>query len=176
LDYIAVFASLLRNQLNQSLKTIIPLSEELQTLRYYIELEKIRLGPDYVFSYEAPNDEALQAYSIPPMTLQPLVENAIAHGVSPNGKGLIRIVVHLTDRALTVMVEDNGIGRKAALSKQNKEKQYGQMTKSSLALKNLQQRLLLLQQLEGLAVSLQMEDLQDEQGQAKGTRVVLRWS
>jgi tetratricopeptide (TPR) repeat protein len=107
--YLGSFASLMRAILEHSRRELIPLEEETETLKNYLELQKMRLG----FRYEIllPEDLDPGAYLLPPMLIQPFVENAIEHGVKDLGeKGVIRINIERKDNKLIVMVEDNGPG------------------------------------------------------------------
>ncbi len=84
-DYLEKFASLLRRVMDNSIKDWIPLTEEIALLKLYIELESLRF--DSSFSYEIKADIAqMDDYKIPPMVVQPYIENAILHGLMPKEK------------------------------------------------------------------------------------------
>lgn len=113
--YIAMLSKILRFSLEQSSSELITLQEELDYLTAYIELQQMRLDKklDYCFDFKLNNDK--NSYLIPPMLIQPIVENSILHGITPlEGKGILLITVTEKDNMLRVMVEDNGIGLKAS--------------------------------------------------------------
>ena len=108
------FASLIRMTLELSRSPMIPLEEEFSTPnRLYLELEKLRFGEK--FSYQIVVDPSLEPSTImvPPMLMQPLVENAIRHGILPGGSGgSLRLEFRRVDAGMLLcIVEDDGIGR-----------------------------------------------------------------
>lgn len=110
-DYMGDFADLLRKILENSNKSTISLHEELATLRLYLELERVR-SPNEI-TYDIYFDEHIdpRQLSVPPLILQPFVENAIWHGILPGKKpGHIRIRVLQSNRGYRFLVEDNGVG------------------------------------------------------------------
>jgi sensor histidine kinase YesM len=101
---------LLRRSLEESGQPLIPLSAELEFVRLYTEIEQERF--ESWLSVEHDVDAAAFPAQVPPMILQPLVENAIKHGIAPSGKqGVITIRAHLTEaKRLQLEVRDNGVG------------------------------------------------------------------
>lgn len=90
-------------------RELISLSEELAALRQYLNIQSVRYGD--LMEYHINMDEELLNFQIPKMTLQPLVENAIYHGIKPaRRKGHILIMGELTEKELTISVVDDGIG------------------------------------------------------------------
>jgi ligand-binding sensor domain-containing protein len=109
--YLGKFSRLMRSHLNASLDTYIPLTEELQSLDHYLSLEKLRLEERLEYTFCVP--DLLPTLSIPGFILQPLVENAIWHGLMPlEAGGKVEIVVELSDTELTISIRDNGVGLK----------------------------------------------------------------
>jgi LytS/YehU family sensor histidine kinase len=93
----------------QSDKTLIPLSEELKIVTAYLEIERLRLGPRLQTTIEI--DEAVEMTLIPILSVQPLVENAIKHGLSTrSGEGWLRLTAKVSGGAVTICVEDSGPG------------------------------------------------------------------
>lgn len=89
---------------------LVKLSEELHNVEDYVFIQKYRFGDRIEFQTDIKQEQGLEYY-IPKLTLQPIVENAIAHGIEKTGrKGIIRIVVCLTESRLYICVEDNGAG------------------------------------------------------------------
>lgn len=100
-----------RTSLNQG-KDIISLKEELQHVRSYLEIQQMRYQD--ILQYEIDVDEDLNQYLIPKITIQPLVENALYHGIkNRRGLGQIRITAEKEKGFFIIHVEDNGIGMKA---------------------------------------------------------------
>ncbi|MEP7257383.1 MAG: two-component regulator propeller domain-containing protein [Flavitalea sp.] len=166
-DYLTKFARLIRIILDNSKNESISLSKEIETLKLYLLMESVRF--DNRFDYEIRIEDLLdeEGIKIPPMVIQPYVENAIWHGLlhkEEKGKAIISISKKETD-VLQVSITDNGIGRqKAAEMKSkdsNKNKSYGmKITKDRLMMSNENNRV-------------EMIDLVDEEGNAAGTTVIL---
>ncbi len=109
--YLGKFASISRLILEYSINESIPLSKEIEILQSYIELERMQKG--YPFSYSFSIDESLETdfINIPPMALQPFVENAILHGLKEKGnEGHLLLKFSEKENILEVVIEDNGTG------------------------------------------------------------------
>ena len=123
-NFLQKFSKLIRLVLENSQHQLVPLQQDLLALELYVELEAIR--SNHSFSYEFDVDERLieNDYKIPPLLLQPYVENAIVHGLrnreSGRGKLLVRIKNH--EGKIVITIEDNGIGRKNAMRLNNENK------------------------------------------------------
>lgn len=170
--YLAKFSRLMRQILDNSRQPSITLEEEINTLENYLLIEKFCNGDR--FDYTITVDETLEKdyIKIPPMLLQPFIENAIKHGLKyiEGKRGMINVFFKEKDTILECSVTDNGIGRMKAeeLNKTSKETYH-----KSTALLVTQERLDLLQEDKNIR-SLEVIDLYDESGNALGTRVVLR--
>lgn len=167
-DYLSKFSKLLRLVLNNSEKSLIPLSEEIAMLQLYLELESLRFRKS--FSYEIQVEDSLDAETVlaPPLLLQPFIENAIWHGLMlKEAVKKITLNIHRQEDVILCVIEDNGIGRKRAA--EIKEKKLGAVHLESKGLKLSQQRIGLLQ-LNGKKGNVKIEDLY-ENGEAAGTRV-----
>lgn len=168
-EYHAKFSELIRMVLMHSAQKTVLLSEELQALRLYLELEQFRTGDK--FSYEISTDTAVEpdVQQIPSILLQPFVENAIWHGVlNKEEPGKISIRINIEDGFLRCAIEDDGIGREAALKIRNMRNPGHE----SVAMKVTASRMELLRQQFGNKVALKITDLFTE-GQASGTLVEL---
>jgi len=126
-DYLSKFSKLLRMILSHSERNVIRLAEELSALRLYLDIEKRRFGDN--FSYSIMMDEQIEAEAlqIPPMLLQPFVENAIWHGLMPSTKTDKRTEVFIkkiNDTLVEFLIKDNGVGRIKA--NELKEKSFKQ--------------------------------------------------
>ncbi len=170
--YLAKFSHLMRQILDNSRNTSISLEEEINTLENYLLIEKFCNGDR--FDYKITIDDTIEKdyVKIPPMLLQPFIENAIKHGLKyiDNKKGLIEVNFSEKNNLLECSVIDNGIGRVKAeeLNKVSKETYH-----KSTALLVTQERLDLLKEDENIR-SLEIIDLYDTTGSAIGTKVIVR--
>lgn len=129
-EYLTKFSRLIRKVLDNSREDKITLEKDIETLKLYIEMEKMRFIKK--FDYLIQLDETLNGseIKIQPMLIQPFVENAIWHGLMHrDSKGLLEIIIGQKDDKLYIQVKDNGIGRKQSKKirsgLQFKHKSYG---------------------------------------------------
>jgi ligand-binding sensor domain-containing protein/putative methionine-R-sulfoxide reductase with GAF domain/two-component sensor histidine kinase len=167
--YLSVFSHFLRSVLQYADRNVITLDEELKMLEMYIKLE--RLGSDKGFDFTIEVDESLDIEDvlIPPLMIQPIIENAIWHGLMPK-EGEKRLSVAFAnddDENLVCTIDDNGIGRQEA---SNEKKHMDNMAYQSKAMMLIEERLELLQQKTGKPASMSIEDKQLH-GRPAGTRV-----
>ncbi|MDX2191278.1 MAG: 7TM diverse intracellular signaling domain-containing protein [Bacteroidota bacterium] len=167
--YLSMFSKLIRGVLNSSIKNTIQLNDEIEILKYYIELEKVRFGDKFEAVFEIDQRIDLEEVEIPSLLIQPYVENAILHGLyNKEGKGTLKIIINqLTEDQIECIIEDDGIGRAEALAIKNKSAS----SHKSVAMMVTKERL----QIINLAneVSQEIEDLVDSNGKAIGTKVRL---
>lgn len=123
--YLSQFARLIRQNLNAIKTSLIPLDEEVDRLRNYMELERLRMNGRFGFVIDIA-DDIEEDVLIPSMILQPIVENAIWHGLSLlETDGLITISFHRIDeKLLEIIVEDNGIGIERAAAQSSQKDQH----------------------------------------------------
>jgi hypothetical protein len=108
-DALAAFSDLLRMALSQSTQQEVPLGEDLRFLRRYVEIQTTRLGDRLRYEEFVP-ENTLDCF-VPALLLQPLVENAIRHGIEPSpNPGTVRVVVEPNGQRLLLTVEDTGVG------------------------------------------------------------------
>ncbi|GGG83051.1 hypothetical protein GCM10007415_15010 [Parapedobacter pyrenivorans] len=111
-DYLRQFAKLIRLILENSEYKAIPLATDLQTLELYMQLEARRLKGKFTYEIDMGSGIDPENTLVPPLILQPLVENSIWHGLIPkDGHGQIWIKIRQEGESLCYMVEDNGVGR-----------------------------------------------------------------
>lgn len=166
-EFLIDFSRLIRMNLENNLETLVPLDEEMERLELYLKLEKLRFGDKLTYSIQGMNDMQNYDISIPPMLLQPYVENAVIHGILPREKGgHVDISLRAIGKHFEVEIRDNGIGLKAAATR----KRDGH---ESLALKMNEERLRLLGSLTGSAYSIVIIDRSEEAVPAEGTLVRL---
>jgi tetratricopeptide (TPR) repeat protein len=114
-DYLAKFGLLLRKVMDHSEKDFITLTEEIEIIKLYLDLESLRFEDsfDYAIEVNIPNP---QSFKVPPMIVQPYIENAIQHGLMPKqGDRKLRVAFTHQAGALLCEIEDNGIGRAEAI-------------------------------------------------------------
>ncbi|WP_257658118.1 tetratricopeptide repeat protein [Parapedobacter lycopersici] len=111
-SYLTRFAKLIRQILENSEHKEIPLTTDLELLTGYIQLESMRLQGKFTYGVDVAADIDPENTLVPPLILQPLIENSIWHGILPKkGPGHIQIRVQKEEESLCYTVEDNGIGR-----------------------------------------------------------------
>ncbi len=169
-DYIAKFSKLLRMILNYSRQDMITVYDEIQSLKLYLEFERLRFDQDFDFDLQIDGQEVLDC-QIPPMIIQPFIENAIWHGLMPRTEagGKIRVSFQKQLSGLYVMVQDNGIGREKA--KENNRKRS--LKEGSVGLQITKDRLRSLTLRTKRQNEFEIEDLIDENGLSIGTLVTL---
>jgi LytS/YehU family sensor histidine kinase len=112
--YLARFAKLLRMLLENTERPFVPLQREIELLQLYLSLENLRI-PDLEFSINVDHSVDTEATQIPNMILQPYIENAIWHGLSPKKNDRkLQIRISKENGSTKYEIEDNGIGRKKA--------------------------------------------------------------
>ncbi len=170
--YLSSFAKLMRLTLESSRESFIPLETEIQILKNYLSLEQLRFSNQ--FDYDIQVDAAIDRYgTLPPMMLQPHVENAILHGLRPlpeGKKGKITIAFSSdTEDTLRCVITDNGIGRVAAAEL----KAAGKTRHKSLASTITQNRITLFERTYGKGFEFEIEDRVAPDGSALGTSVYI---
>lgn len=109
--YLSDFASLLRKSFEAAQKFFIPLEEELENIRIYLRLEQMRFPEKFSYNIDIAEGLDLENWMIPTMMLQPLLENAILHGLMPSSlPGQLNIQIKENRTNLIIMISDNGIG------------------------------------------------------------------
>jgi ligand-binding sensor domain-containing protein len=169
-NYIASFAKLIRKVLENSKDDHIILQEELDTIRLYLDLECIRF--EGKLSYEIKVQSAVEAtyLEIPPMIIQPYVENAILHGILPSERpGVVQIEVNTTPNGLHVIVRDNGIGRTRSSEMKHSDLFKGK----SLGMKITSERLELIKESSNLIYNVEVADITGDENEIIGTEVTL---
>jgi len=172
--YITGFARLIRATLHNSTKDLIPLEDELAYLSTYLSLEKLRFKEKMSYFIEvAPDIPVNGSYRVPPMIIQPYVENCMRHGLRHRkiAGGYIRINIEEKDGKLVVVVEDNGIGREKAASYKTREHIEYQSKGMSLTA----DRIRLINSIHEENIEVEIIDLKDQHGAAAGTRVVIKF-
>ncbi|TND02075.1 MAG: regulator of cell autolysi [Bacteroidetes bacterium] len=165
-DYITKFANLVRSTLKYSDKDFIALESELKLIGLYLALEKMRFKDDLEFTIIT---NGISDIHIPPMLIQPFIENALVHGLL-HKTGPKRITIEFKLEAeLFCSITDNGIGRvRAKQIKERQRKMHESFSSNAIA-----KRFEILEQNFGGSLGYSYEDL-EEAGEPAGTRVTLR--
>jgi tetratricopeptide (TPR) repeat protein len=170
-NYLTKFSSLIRKVLDNSQHTSVSLSNELDALNLYLELESLRFKDKFDYSITVDEDIDPLLYKVPTMLIQPYVENSICHGLMPmDHKGSVKIDIRLAKEYLICTIEDNGIGREAAIENK-KSRGAGH---NSLGTQITNSRLDLVNSLYGTSLKTTYTDLRNEKGEAEGTRVEIQ--
>lgn len=110
-DYITKFSKLIRIILNSSSSQTVTLSEELKILKLYVKLEQMRIAGGFDYEVEVGDDIPMEGIMVPPLFLQPYIENAIWHGITKKeGYKLIKLSITRNDNIIKFEIFDNGIG------------------------------------------------------------------
>jgi hypothetical protein len=167
--YLSSFSRLIRKLLENTTKENVSLSDEIDILKHYLEIESLRFN--HVFNYTIEVDKKIDIITtyIPHFLIQPFVENAIWHGLLPKkGDKLLSVTFQLvTESKIICTIDDNGVGRKYKKTLQKFEKD------KSLAISFIQQRLDLMNKNLGMDLNLEIIDKEDKDGNSEGTKVVL---
>lgn len=156
--FLSDFSKLMRMVLDYSQQDFISFEEEMQLLQLYLKLEHLRFRDKFEYTFTQDEDLNKQI-EIPPMLIQPFVENAVWHGLRYKAdKGVLLVDVAAEDDHILVTVQDNGIGRDR--SKELKTKNQNQYR--STGLRNAQERIQLINQLYGKSYELSVEDAHDD--------------
>lgn len=172
-NYLGKFSDLIRRILDYSQKKEISLTSEIEMLRLYIDLEVNRFENTMEATIFIDKDLNPDSIFLPPMLVQPYVENAIKHGLlhkTNNRKLNISFINHAKDNELIIEIEDNGIGRResAAINK------YRKKSHTSFSTMANKQRLEILNLAFEHKISIETIDKMDDQLNATGTKVVLK--
>lgn len=149
---------------------MIPLSDEIEMLRLYLDMERLRFSETFNYNIVYENTIEPETIYIPPMLLQPFCENAIWHGLMhKEGPGKLEVIMSLQNGELQCIIADNGVGREKAAELKNrsngKQKSFG--------LKITTERLALFNNEKAVHSFYKTEDVLDQNGNIAGTMVIL---
>jgi len=170
-EYLTKFSKLVRMILQNSQASLIPLDSELESLELYLNLEALRFNYHFEYKISVPKDMDISAFQVPPLILQPYVENAIWHGLMhKEDKGKLDVEVSEENDHLYFKITDNGIGREkaAALASKSATKH------KSMGLRITAHRIAILQNSETMTSPVTINDLADADGNAAGTEVTIK--
>ena len=167
-EYLARFAKLMRLILENSREAEVPMEKDLRALELYLELESLRFKNRFKYKIEVAKDIDPANTLVPPMLLQPFVENSILHGLRTREDGLITIKIDREDSMIRCSVEDNGIGRQQSVTLET-----GQEKRESLGMKITMERLSVINHLKKAKAAVNIIDLKGNENLPQGVRVEL---
>ena len=170
-DYLSKFARLMRMVLQSSHDDVITIDKEIEQLSIYLELEKLRF--EDMWDYEINISEAIDAASttIPSMLFQPIIENAILHGLShlKKRKGLLTISIEKYINGIVATIDDNGVGRSKSIAINNKKINKSKSLSTSIS----KDRIALYNKFESDNISIDYADKYTDNGEAAGTTAII---
>ncbi len=168
--YLVKYSKLIRKVLENNMKKFVPLNEEIEMLELYMDIESLRFAIKFDYKISLLNELKEMNILIPPMIIQPFVENAIWHGISfqKEVKGKIEITFEIIDNKLICSIQDNGIGIKKSNELKSKN-----TNKESLGMLITNKRLQQLHSELQIKIEPEIIDLFDDNGEACGTKVII---
>lgn len=139
--YLGRFSKLMRIILNTSEEDFIPLEKEIEIIELYLQIENMRFEDKFRYEFNIDENVDVLSFNIPPMMIQPYIENAIWHGLRYlDANGLLIVDLKMENNFLKIHIQDNGIGRKKSMELKTKN----QMSNESKGIKNTKSRLNIL--------------------------------
>lgn len=169
--YLNKFAKLIRIILSNSEKPTVTINEDIEALKLYLELERMRF--ENKFDYVIHIDESIDGDydEIPPMLIQPYLENAIFHGINPKeGNGKIEISIKIVNQFIKISIADDGIGREKSKAIQSLQPAARH---KSLGMKITKDRVRILNNIHQSNLNVNIIDLYNDKMEAIGTQVDL---
>lgn len=172
-SYLNKFSKLMRKILVASSIQETTLAEEIETMELYMSIENIRFSNEIDFSVIIDSSLNLESIKIPPLVLQPFLENSLWHGLSSKGEGK-KMTIHIhkiSSEYIQIEITDNGIGREASA----KIKAKKSINRESVGINLTNDRLSNFSKNLKNEYSINYEDLKDENNIALGTKVVIKF-
>lgn len=171
-DYLLKFSILIRTILDTSRLELVPVEKDFEAIRLYVQLEQLRFNHKFEFLTDI--DERLfnPEYKVPPMLLQPYVENAIIHGLSQSEQTdlYLRISAYIANDYIVCIIEDNGIGRLQA----SKYKRQNKPHHESIGIKLTQEKIDIFNLQHNSNSEVKIMDMFDDEAMPIGTKVMVK--
>src|SRR5690606_30368283 len=169
IKYLSKFSKLMRLTLEYSKESLIPIDKEIESLQNYLELEQLRFNDKFSFSItKDPNIE--DDVALPPLLIQPFIENAIIHGVIPKKEnGNISIAFSVTNSSLHCTIVDDGVG----INQSRKNKENLVLAHKSMALGIIKKRLEMITEATTKEASITIEEMENG-NEITGTKITLK--
>lgn len=153
--YLSDFSKLMRAVMETSKQDLISLTEELDILKIYLQLEHSRFKDKFDYTFQVDDTIDTSDIELPPMIIQPFIENAVWHGLRyRNEKGLLEIGIHQKNEQLQITISDNGIGRK----KSGELKTKNQKLQNSTGMQNIENRIAIMNELYKMNIKVSITD------------------
>jgi two-component sensor histidine kinase len=165
--YIRIFSDLIRQNMRNISQDLIPLSKELNLVENYLRIEQLRFKDRLSFEINIDENVETELILIPPLLIQPLVENAIKHGIWPlkSNDGNLKISIYETEEILVIEIVDNGVGLK---------KKQSDTMHESYAMGNIYKRIEQLSQIHQIDIKVDIQEIRDiTTGKAQGVKAVV---
>ena len=167
--YLTSYSNLMRNMMENSNKDYVSLHSEIEQLKKYLELEKLRFADKFEYGIEIDENVDIDSVEVPNMIIQPNLENAIWHGLRyKETKGWLKLRFEKEGTKMTVIIEDNGIG----LNESHNIKTKNQKIHESRGLKNVRERIRLLNQIYNTNI---IFDIKEKSDNETGVIVLIKW-
>jgi tetratricopeptide (TPR) repeat protein len=154
--YLSDFAFLMRSVMENSKHDFIPLTDEIKIIELYIKLEHERFKEKFDYKFIVDEDINTESFLIPPMLIQPYIENAVWHGLRyKEEKGVLEVELKQMSNFLEITIKDDGIGRKKSQELKTKNQQQN----NSTGLKNIENRLQIINEVHHLGIKVEVLDL-----------------
>ncbi|MGQ3088699.1 sensor histidine kinase, partial [Flavobacterium sp.] len=169
IKYLSKFSKLMRLTLEYSKESLIPIDKEIESLQNYLELEQLRFNN--MFEFEITKDPNIEDdMALPPLLLQPFVENSIIHGIVPKKmRGRITVGFKLEGEKLICTVTDDGIG----INRSKKLKEASVTVHKSMAMEITRKRLEVIQAVTSRHSQVEIKEITNATGEPAGTRIIL---
>lgn len=169
IKYLSKFSKLMRLTLEYSKESLIPIDKEIESLQNYLELEQLRFNDKFNFSITK-DSNVEDDVALPPLLIQPFIENAIIHGVVPKKQhGNISIVFSVTDISLFCIIIDDGVG----INQSRKNKENSVLAHKSMALNIITKRLEMIAETTGKDTLITIEEMNND-NYITGTKIILQ--
>jgi sensor histidine kinase YesM len=171
IQYLSTFTRLLRNVLENAEKNTTRLFDEIETCKLYLQLENLRFNNEINWQFSIDPTIDLKSIDVPTLVLQPFLENAIWHGLMPKSDDRkLQLIIKMEDGYVICLVDDNGIGREAALKNANLNGNH-----NSKGLQMTKERIQLMDKLHDTNSHLTIRDKFSAEGNPLGTQVELKF-
>jgi ligand-binding sensor domain-containing protein len=169
--YLTKFSRLIRLVLENSRTEKVTLANEMSALELYIEMEALRFKQKLRYEIKVDKSVQMDFIEIPPLLLQPYVENAIWHGLMHRKEGgnVMVAVTQPNENTLHIEITDDGIGRQAAMELKSRSA----MRQKSFGMQITSERLQAINDIFGMQTHITIQDMQNTEGVALGTKVVI---
>lgn len=169
--YLTKLSRLVRMILQNSLSELISLEEEIDSLKLYLELESLRFDNQFTYGIVIEDSVHVSMTKVPPLIIQPFVENAIWHGLMPKeAPGKVEVFISIEGQYLLIKISDDGVGRAFSATKKGMEV----TPHRSLGMNITSQRVGMMQHDKSIINSVVVNDLVDGEGLPIGTEVTIK--